>query len=241
MVYKLSKLYVYCYISLFFDVICCSVLSKMWRGKSWSTSDRFPRVTLCDFPIRVMGNIQRYTVQCSLPLNLFNEKIYIFIWFWFVFVAIATVVSLVVWCILSLYLPQEVRYVKSRLVAMDAMDKGDTSKSVTKFVRHFLRRDGLLLVRLVGKNSSDLIAAELLCGLWKHYKTNKHKIMKINSIQDDSRSTGASNSFEIVHTNGGDRSPLVVGVGLDSPDKATRRSRLDRRRNSSGTSYTSAL
>ena len=41
---------------------------------------------------------------------------------------------------------------------------------VKVFVRRYLRRDGLFLIRLVSKNSSDLIAAELVSGLWQHYQ-----------------------------------------------------------------------
>jgi len=32
-----------------------------------------------------------------LPINLFNEKIFLLIWFWLVFVAVATFVNLLHW------------------------------------------------------------------------------------------------------------------------------------------------
>ena len=63
----------------------------------WPLSERFPRVTLCDFQIRQLVNVQDYTVQCVLPINLFNEKIFLLIWFWLVFVAVATFVNLLRW------------------------------------------------------------------------------------------------------------------------------------------------
>lgn len=63
----------------------------------WPLSERFPRVTLCDFQIRQQANIHCYTVQCVLPINLFNEKIFLIIWFWLVFVAVATFVNLLHW------------------------------------------------------------------------------------------------------------------------------------------------
>jgi len=42
-------------------------------------------------------------------------------------------------------------------------------RHVNRFVVDYLRRDGLLLVRLVRKNVGDLTAAELLCALWNRH------------------------------------------------------------------------
>ena len=84
------------------------VMRRMAAGETWMTSHRFPRVTICDFYIRVLGNIHRHSVQCALPMNLFYEIIFIFLWFWFVFVAITTLGSLIFWiAACSRFQPQE--------------------------------------------------------------------------------------------------------------------------------------
>ena len=143
------------------------VLTRFINGQDWKFSHRFPRVTLCDFKIRQQANVHRYTVQCVLPINLFNEKIFIFIWFWLFFIAISTVSSFIHWCGKVMLLPLQVNYVKRQLKGIDFIKRDN--KTARKFTETYLRRDGLLIVRLVGKNAGDMVAAELLHGLWTNY------------------------------------------------------------------------
>ena len=53
------------------------VIGNMAEGKEFWESPRFPRVTICNFTIRNLGeNNHRYSIECTLPINLFNEKIF---------------------------------------------------------------------------------------------------------------------------------------------------------------------
>jgi len=38
-----------------------------------------------------MVHWQPYTVQCVLPINLYNEFIYVFLWYWILLVSAASV------------------------------------------------------------------------------------------------------------------------------------------------------
>jgi len=63
-----------------------------------------------------MGNVHRHTVQCTLPLNLYNEMMFIFLWFWFLAVAAVTVLSLAWWVFYAISVPGRVVYVSNRLM-----------------------------------------------------------------------------------------------------------------------------
>jgi hypothetical protein len=82
------------------DLISGNLLEN--NATLWKESPTFPRAVLCDFTIRQFINIHRYTVQCNLTANYFNEYVYMFIWVWLLFVAVVTCLSLVVWMIQTL-------------------------------------------------------------------------------------------------------------------------------------------
>ncbi len=154
------------------------VINALFHGEIWRPTERFPRVTLCDFEVRELGNVNQHTVQCVLPINLFNEKIYIFIWFWFVFVAIVTILSFVHWFSKSYRRRAQVEYVKKNLRVMDRINR-ETDIQATKFCNEYLRQDGVFVLRLVAKNAGDLIAAELAAGLFDIYGRERRLLVDI--------------------------------------------------------------
>ncbi|KAK4311262.1 hypothetical protein Pmani_011948 [Petrolisthes manimaculis] len=55
----------------------------------------FPKVAKCTFhKYGASGTVETHDGLCVLPLNIFNEKIYIFLWFWFIIVAVISGVGL---------------------------------------------------------------------------------------------------------------------------------------------------
>ena len=153
-----------------FHLYGIDVLRSLVSGDDWTTSPRFPRVTMCDFKIRRLGNVQRYTVQCVLPINLFNEKIFLFVWFWMAFVAAATAASLLMWCLRVAFRVDRHRYVKKHLRLMDRLDRDEDRRRAVKFVEDYLRQDGVFVMRLVGHNTNAITATEFVCSLWENYR-----------------------------------------------------------------------
>ncbi len=71
-----------------------TLIRNMFNGAGWKETGLFPRVTLCDYVIRVVGNQQQNTVQCVLPVNMINEKLFGFLWWWVAILLVLTFVTL---------------------------------------------------------------------------------------------------------------------------------------------------
>jgi hypothetical protein len=76
-------------------------------------NDQFSCFCRCNFAVRNLAdNIHTYTVQCSLPINLFNEKIFLIVWFWLYFITLFTFFGFIYWISLFLY----PKFYKSNLI-----------------------------------------------------------------------------------------------------------------------------
>ena len=128
----------------------------------------FPRVTLCDFFVRRLGNNHRYTVQCVLPVNLYNEKIYMFLWFWMVGVSAVSVVSFVIWLARALRGSDRIQFVANRLRLRKRA--GPKDHVMRTFVRNYLRQDGAFLLRLIAHNTDSITTTDIVCSLWDKWK-----------------------------------------------------------------------
>ena len=161
------------------------VLQSLATGNEWKASRHFPRVTLCDFKVRQLGNIHDYTVQCVLPINLFNEKIFIFVWFWFVLVACLSIINCIIWLARTLFRIDHVKFVKRYLKLLNKLDSGSDKKMLRRFVRDYLRPDGILTLRIMSINTNELVVAEIIAELWEFFKDNPPNWNKGHEDNDD--------------------------------------------------------
>ncbi|MCP9264662.1 Innexin [Dirofilaria immitis] len=140
------------------------------NGTTWEQSGMFPRISLCDFDVRVMGNIQEHTIQCVLVINIFNEKIFIFLWFWYLALIIFTTGSLIFWITLCLVpYPNRnfvIRHLEMGELPFDAQENDD---DVERFINMYLKNDGMFVVRMITLNSGVMFGNELIFSLWKSY------------------------------------------------------------------------
>ncbi|XP_046328324.1 innexin unc-9-like isoform X2 [Haliotis rufescens] len=152
------------FLAMDYWVYGAEVIDHLLTNKELRESPRFPRVTLCDFEIRQMQNIQRYTVQCVLSINLFNEKIFAFLWFWFVIMIFFGVYSYIMW-LKNVILPSKrISYVHKYLCSIDR--KLQKSHAEGKFTRDYLATDGVFALRMLEYNTNEMVVLDIMKFLW---------------------------------------------------------------------------
>lgn len=167
-----------------FSMIGLEALNRWWKGQEMEVVERFPRISMCKFMIRTLGdNIQPFDVQCLLPINIYNEKIFLLIWFWLAFVAVTSIYGLLKWVyyftgssrknfVERFLQANDIRYYQSSSMVMrgNEDDGQGPRKYLDDFVEHYCRQDGLLLLRLIKKNTNRVITGEVICALWDNWK-----------------------------------------------------------------------
>ncbi|XP_046585493.1 innexin unc-9-like isoform X2 [Haliotis rubra] len=155
------------------------VVGYLTEDPHWNDLQRFPRVGMCDFDIRQLQNIHRYTVQCVLSINLFLEKIFAGQWFVLALLSVVTLVSFLSWFIEEVFTSRRERFLHKYMYFIDEENKKQGGSLNTnmfkKFVRGYLRHDGVFVIRTVANNTNDVLAYDLLNRLWSMFE-NQHNV-----------------------------------------------------------------
>ena len=130
-----------------------------------------------------------------LSINLFNEKIFIFIWFWLFLVSLFNLFDLISWIyILIINTHERYKYVKRRLNSLNSntnisgvLDDFEDKKLFKRFVNNYLREDGILALRLMSRNSHDLIVSEVIKNLYKLYSSDQKQQILNNRLKSSHR------------------------------------------------------
>ncbi|VDN01773.1 unnamed protein product [Thelazia callipaeda] len=136
-------------------------------GKEWTESTIFPRVIMCDFQVRRLGNLQRHTVQCVIMMNMINEKFYLFLMFWFIFVGICTLLNFFYYLVVM-----SVPRARARLILWNVNRRKWESLQIKRddgkrFVEEFLHPDGVLLLKFISEHVSARVSRDLVNELIK--------------------------------------------------------------------------
>ncbi|PIO75085.1 Innexin [Teladorsagia circumcincta] len=122
------------------------------NGRRWEESGNFPRVTFCDLEVRELGGaVHRWSLQCVLMINMFNEKIFVFLWWWFCILLFISILNLFRWLIRLSFDAQ-----RSFITAVleSAINDDFDAREVSEFCRKTLKTDGVTIVRLIEENAT---------------------------------------------------------------------------------------
>jgi hypothetical protein len=103
-------------------------------------------------------------------MNVFNEKIFTIIWFWLVFLTITNFKSLFFTIIQSTFRQFNYAYIANYLHLYSKKERFKRQLLVKRFIFDYLSADGVLILRLISENISDLLTSEVVNELWNEYK-----------------------------------------------------------------------
>ena len=128
----------------------------------------FPRESACDFRIRanIDSLVHNYTVQCVLPINLYNEQLFTLLWAWLWLVAMANCYDFAIWCY-RLTPASRYEYVRSRI--RFRYSESSVKRSLNSFVFDYLAFDGVFVLRIMSLSMSDCVTHEIVQTLWQNY------------------------------------------------------------------------
>uniref|UniRef100_A0A914X929 Innexin n=1 Tax=Plectus sambesii TaxID=2011161 RepID=A0A914X929_9BILA len=174
------------------------VIRDILNGTQWEKSGVFPRVSICDFEVRQVANIQKYSVQCVLVINIFNEKIFILLWFWYMALMVVTVFSFFYW-FLIMVMPWFGRWFISRNLELSEMpfDPHGSKPEVNRFVDRYLRSDGVFVLRMITMHAGIIFGTDLVLALWKTFYGVEEQLRKGHSGDIPIKSDNANNVLRL--------------------------------------------
>lgn len=135
-------------------------------------------------------------------MNVFNEKIFTIIWFWLVFVTIINLKSVFLTIIRSNFRQMDYSYIANYLNLYSKKERFKRQVLVKRFIFDYLSADGVLILRLISENISDLLTSEVINELWSEYKKlaglstkNREKYLSTQRLRTLQVSTTAGQSY----------------------------------------------
>ena len=171
-----------------------NILNDIRTGKDWELSGNFPRIAMCDFSVsfylsinsndeiqvRIMANIQRFSVQCVLVVNMFNEKVFLFLYIWFIIVFGLTFFDMWRWTYMTKISGRRVAYIE-RLGYQNSLNNGcfrflkpnpDENLLFREFCDKIINADGIIVLKMLAGHSNELFAQQILHSLWDKFKSS---------------------------------------------------------------------
>lgn len=158
-----------------FGVSVVSILDQEPAGRIDPMSQVFPRVTKCTFhKYGPSGLIERHDIQCVLPINIINEKIYVCMWFWLMLLSLLTILDLFQHLILVSFKGVRWMILNRKLATAPGFKVATMEIDLALISRSVSFGDWKLLYHLI-RNMDSLTAAEYLQALTGKLREEQEK------------------------------------------------------------------
>ncbi|CAF1650412.1 unnamed protein product [Adineta ricciae] len=125
---------------------------------------------MCDFRIIEPNSDEghKYTVQCVLTINVYNEQVFTVLYIWMNFVLAVTIYDFVSW-LMFLFLPRlRYSFFSQRIQIQQSITTVRTG--LNAFIHDYLQQDGFFIFRLIHSNVGDDVTSNILTNLWKNFQ-----------------------------------------------------------------------
>lgn len=134
----------------------------------WKGGIYFPRVSYCYIEyVQSVSQSHNFIAQCSLGVNMINEKIYFFLWVWTLLIIVVTFLRLNWWCMMILYEGYQIGFVRS-LLANCGLNGNDAD--IRRFIHNYLRGDGIFMVLMMRNKIHKELWYMIFERLWKSFE-----------------------------------------------------------------------
>jgi hypothetical protein len=167
------------------------VIDNLVRNGSWHQNPIFPIKTVCTFEAEQQGNPLPYTLECIIPVNLYNDKFFALFTIAFPVLIALVVISMVRWLFENSKVGRRA-FVKAHLEVPLALDSS-SSRDLSLFAEEYLRRDGLFCLTLMKMNVGRDVVETVLEKMWNQFQDELQETAKGDEV--DSRAPKQKNSF----------------------------------------------
>ncbi|CAF0719484.1 unnamed protein product [Rotaria sp. Silwood1] len=165
-------------------------------------SKYFPKISMCDFRIIEPNSDDghKYTVQCVLTINIYNEQIFTVLYIWMNIVLLVTIYNFISWLIFLLFPRLRYSFFTQRIHTQQSITTLRTSMSA--FVYKYLQHDGFFILRLIYSNIGDDVTTNILTNLWRNFHRPDKSTLLDNSIGATISLTATGNRGLYMRSNG---------------------------------------
>uniref|UniRef100_A0A914DW88 Innexin n=1 Tax=Acrobeloides nanus TaxID=290746 RepID=A0A914DW88_9BILA len=168
-------------INLLVQFLLINYYFGLWKI-SWEDIDgyglqAFPKISFCDLQWRNLGQINRFTIQCFLSVNTFNEFIYVTLWFWILFLTIITLINFIYELIILFNQKMQDKMLRHHLKREKQQNPEFSNNFEVVFNRVFtngISSDIILFIRFIERYSGTIMADDFCAQLLAQHTQNDY-------------------------------------------------------------------